>query len=118
MYHIVKSMIEKMQGDAKLATLLPTFSSSNAASGPTTPQKPGKLVLAQNNPHLKSHRRRQSAQIHRDDSGYGSSSPLTEKISNMPGQYVIGMEHIHDLESVLYGRWLENLANKWPNMAA
>ena len=117
-YHVVQLMIEKLQSDPKLASMLPTFSTSKPDSDPTTPQKPTKLVLAQNNPHLKSHKRRQSAQIQREDSGYGSSSPMNEKISsNMPGQCTVGMEHVHNLESVLYGRWLENLANKWPNMA-
>ncbi|KKY23701.1 putative mst3-like protein kinase [Phaeomoniella chlamydospora] len=37
MYHIVKLMVEKMQGDAKLAGILPSFASSNpnSASGAT-----------------------------------------------------------------------------------
>ena len=120
LYHIVKSVVEKMQGDAKLAAMLPSFSSGTGASGPTTPQKAAaKLVMDKNNPHLRSHRRRQSAQIQREDSGYVSSSPMAEKISsNMPGQAVVGMEHVHNLESVLYGRWLENLANKWPTFAS
>ncbi len=40
-------------------------SSASTGTGPTSPSKinAAKLVMAQNNPHLKSHRRRQSAQI-------------------------------------------------------
>lgn len=85
--------------DSKLAALLPEPT-------PTTPQKP-KLVLAQNNPHLKSHRRRQSEQLHVEQKG----SP---QLASMPGQHVPGMEHTKQLADVLYQRWSEGLRNRWP----
>lgn len=102
LYHFMKLASEKMQGDSKLAAMLPT-------SQPTTPQKP-KLVLAQNNPHLKSHRRRQSAQVTREDAPW--SPPQLER---MPGQAVVGMEHTKQLADVLYERWCEGLRNRWPS---
>lgn len=87
LYHILKGVVEKMGQVDKLKRLLPVSSSAAAASSlgsastarrvaskgqqqDTRPQKPSgeaavpKLVLAQNNPHLKSHHlRRQSAQV-------------------------------------------------------
>ncbi|KAK2763201.1 hypothetical protein FQN54_009837 [Arachnomyces sp. PD_36] len=95
LYHIVKLSNEKLQSDAKLSSLLPE-----------SPQKP-KLVLAQNNPHLKSHQRRQSVQT-QIESGWS-----TQK-SNLPGQHVLGMEHTKQLGDVLYDRWTEGLRNRWP----
>ncbi|KAI9665595.1 MAG: hypothetical protein M1829_005675 [Trizodia sp. TS-e1964] len=97
-YHLLKLIIEKAQSDPKLAALL-------QPCGPVTPSKP-KLVLAQNNPHLKSHRRRQSLQV--SDDGWNI------KPSNLPGSYVPGMEHTKQLADVLYGRWIEGMKNRWP----
>ncbi|QGA16516.1 hypothetical protein EYB26_004183 [Talaromyces marneffei] len=100
LYHILKLSNEKMRADSKLSALLPEPT-------PTTPQKQ-KLVLAQNNPHLKSHRRRQSEQIQIEQKG----SPQLS--SSMPGQHVPGMEHTKQLADVLYQRWSEGLRNRWP----
>ncbi|GAM36339.1 hypothetical protein TCE0_018f05353 [Talaromyces pinophilus] len=100
LYHILKLSNEKMRADSKLSALLPEPT-------PTTPQKQ-KLVLAQNNPHLKSHRRRQSEQIQVEQKG----SPQLS--SSMPGQHVPGMEHTKQLADVLYQRWSEGLRNRWP----
>lgn len=69
-------------------------------------QKP-KLVLAQNNPHLKSHRRRQSSVV-------PINEPMPEKLPNLPGQVVPGMEHTKQLADVLYGKWVGGLKNRWP----
>jgi serine/threonine-protein kinase 24/25/MST4 len=63
-------------------------------------------VLAQNNPHLKSHRRRQST--HAVD-----PLPQSPPRSSMPGQNVPGMEHTKQLSDVLYQRWAEGLRNRW-----
>ncbi|KAK2813976.1 hypothetical protein FQN50_000380 [Emmonsiellopsis sp. PD_5] len=98
LFHIMKSTCDKMQGDPKLSTM---FSKPPSES----PQKP-KLVLAQNNPHLKSHRRRQSAQIHTDDNWQANGL-------NLPGQPVLGMEHTKQLADVLYDRWTAGLRNRW-----
>lgn len=116
-YHILKLIIEKVQryepvqkpwgvianniphSDPKLSSLLP-------APQPESPQKP-KLVLAQNNPHLKSHRRRQSSIM-------PTCEPMPEKLPNLPGQAVPGMEHTKQLADVLYGKWVGGLKNRWP----
>ena len=116
-FNILKLILEKVQrfdsspranihhvtelecySDPKLSSLLP-------ASQPSTPQKP-KLVLAQNNPHLKSHRRRQSSIMPMQDSS-------TEIQLNLPGQSVPGMEHTKQLADVLYGKWADGLKNRW-----
>ncbi|EGD99538.1 STE/STE20/YSK protein kinase [Trichophyton tonsurans CBS 112818] len=98
LYHIVRSSLEKLQADPKLSAILPK-------PAPETPQKP-KLVLAQNNPHLKSHRRRQSAQVQSEQNWNSGST--------MAGQHPIGMEHTKQLADVLYTRWTDGLRNRWP----
>ncbi|KAL6722137.1 hypothetical protein ACLMJK_001244 [Lecanora helva] len=100
-YHLLKLIIEKVQDDPKLSKLLPL-------SQPATPQKP-KLVLAQNNPHLKSHRRRQSSVLSAEDS-------WIEKETQLPGRTTPGMEHTEQLAEVLYSKWAEGLKNRWPNL--
>lgn len=101
-YQLLKLVIEKVQRDPKLCALIPA---SCDGTPQTTPQKQ-KLVMAQNNPHLKSHRRRQSTQIPED--------AWREKITILPGQVIPGMEHTKQLADVLYGRWSGGLSNRWP----
>ena len=101
-YQLLKLVMEKVQRDPKLCALIPA---SCDGTPQTTPQKQ-KLVMAQNNPHLKSHRRRQSTQVVED--------AWREKITNLPGQVIPGMEHTKQLTDVLYGRWSGGLANRWP----
>ncbi|PWY64735.1 Pkinase-domain-containing protein [Aspergillus sclerotioniger CBS 115572] len=103
LYHIVKSMTERLQGDPKLAGLVPP------APPADSPQRP-RLVLAQNNPHLKSHRRRQSAAVAEPN----NLQPA--QLANLPGQQVPGMEHTKQLSDVLYQRWSEGLRNRWPGI--
>ncbi|KAE8346498.1 hypothetical protein BDV24DRAFT_147639 [Aspergillus arachidicola] len=103
LYHILKIMNEKLQGDPKLSGLVP-----QAAPPPESPQRP-RLVLAQNNPHLKSHRRRQSAVV-------AEPSLQPAQLANLPGQQVPGMEHTKQLSDVLYQRWSEGLRNRWPGI--
>ncbi|OWP05284.1 hypothetical protein B2J93_8026 [Marssonina coronariae] len=104
-YQLLKAMIERVQGDSKLTVLLPPTKGSIRDSTPQgTPQKsPTKLVLAQNNPHLKSHRRRQTSLL-----------PEPDRLANLPGQVVPGMEHTKQLADVLYGRWADGLRSRWP----
>ncbi|KZF20232.1 Pkinase-domain-containing protein [Xylona heveae TC161] len=98
-YQLLKLMMEKIQSDPRLsASLIP--------AAPPTPQKP-KLVLAQNNPHLKNARRRQNSQV-------SDSDPWTDSQSTFPADSVPGMEHTKQLAEVLYGRWAEGLQNRWP----
>ncbi|EXJ60841.1 STE/STE20/YSK protein kinase [Cladophialophora yegresii CBS 114405] len=166
MYHIVSSIISKMKQDDTLKLMLPqpvpaspqkvsrSQSSELVASPekpatanesrqvtPSTPTKSGqtaKLVLAQNNPHLKSHRRRQSAQAvisSRSPSRVNSTSasqvnsPLrnssaedkkvtggvdeTEEKEMMKG-LVGGLEHTRQLGESLFDRWCEGLRVRWP----
>ena len=116
-YHLLKLIIEKIQryeslfiphmfrmltnptSDPRLSSLLPT-------SQPVNSQKP-KLVLAQSNPHLKSHCRRQSSIVPMHDLS-------SEKLPNLPGQTVPGLEHTKQLADVLYSKWAEGLKNRWP----
>jgi serine/threonine-protein kinase 24/25/MST4 len=107
-FQLLKVMMEKLQNDSKLSAVLsPSKASTRDGTPQTSPQKPGqKLVLAQNNPHLKSHRQRQSSMM--------PDSDIREKISNLPGQVIPGMEHTKQLADVLYGRWADGLRNKWP----
>ncbi|KAL2863230.1 uncharacterized protein BJX67DRAFT_374695 [Aspergillus lucknowensis] len=99
LYHILRATNEKLISDSKLSTLVPQ------APPPESPQRP-RLVLAQNNPHLKSHRRRQSAVM----------AEPNQQPQNLPGQPVAGMEHIKQLSDVLYQRWSEGLRNRWPGV--
>ncbi|KAF1991281.1 Pkinase-domain-containing protein [Aulographum hederae CBS 113979] len=82
---------------------------------PTSQISPSKLVLAQNNPHLKSHRRRQSAFVlgssEMDRERERERKVLEEK--KLPGYVQPGMEHAGMLQDVLYGRWLEGLKGRW-----
>ncbi|OJJ49037.1 hypothetical protein ASPZODRAFT_60627 [Penicilliopsis zonata CBS 506.65] len=105
LYHIVRTMTEKLHGDSRLAGLV------SPPPPPESPQKP-KLVLAQNNPHLKSHRRRQSAAQATEASWHSANAQL----ANLPGQQVMGMEHTKQLADVLYDRWSEGLRNRWPGL--
>ncbi|KAJ6107249.1 hypothetical protein N7523_008572 [Penicillium sp. IBT 18751x] len=116
LYHIIRTMNEKLQAyvidsdssDSDEEILTPDSDPRLNSMIPTSPQpdSPGRprLVLAQNNPHLKSHRRRQSSVAEPNP-----PSPL----SNMPGQHVAGMEHTKQLSDVLYSRWADGLRNRW-----
>ncbi|KAF2113811.1 kinase-like domain-containing protein [Lophiotrema nucula] len=82
-----------------------------------SPVKGPKLILAQNNPHLKSHRRRQSAFVGGEkifgaglDDGRGWG--LDEK--KLPGHVEKGMEQQGLLADILYGQWIQGLKSRWP----
>ncbi|KAF9886772.1 hypothetical protein FE257_011149 [Aspergillus nanangensis] len=101
LYHILRATNEKLQADSKLSGLVPQ------APQPESPQR-ARLVLAQNNPHLKSHHRR------RQSTTTPESSPLQPtQLANLPGQQVAGMEHTKQLSDVLYQRWADGLRNRW-----
>jgi serine/threonine-protein kinase 24/25/MST4 len=99
-YQLLKLIIERVQHDPKLSAL-------TASPRGGTPPKP-KLVMAQNNPHLKSHRRRQSTQV--------TGDLWKEKMPNLPGQVVPGMEHTKQLADLLYCRWSDGLRTRWPEI--
>ncbi|RDI84939.1 ABC transporter G family member 11 [Venturia inaequalis] len=91
-----------------------------------SPRKAG-LALAKNNPHLKSHRRRQSAYPNVESPAptpgrVASSTPsgaVGRKVSEIeksrsPGYVKPGMEQQGGLAEVLYGRWIDGLKSRWP----
>ncbi|KAF3000092.1 hypothetical protein E8E13_002883 [Curvularia kusanoi] len=78
-----------------------------------TPIKGSKLVLAQNNPHLRSHRRRQSAFSVGEKSYSNESLPLVDE-KKLPGHVEKGMEQQGLLADILYGQWMSGLRSRWP----
>lgn len=132
---LLKAVVERCKGEPKLAAALglaaaavknppvPVLSPSaewatgeqeSQASTPTSSPTKQKLVLAQNNPHLKSHRRRQSAFVGPTGGfgGEGKNDGVEE--ARMPGQGMVpGLEHVSTLADVLYGRWVEGLRGRW-----
>ena len=139
LYHIIRGVLVKIENDSKLIRLLPASTQppprptptsqastiDTSSTAPTTPQKDGtanaaRLVLAQNNPHLKSHhRRRQSAQTSSRASSGESwvASPRSEErelLKLMPGHAKPGMEHTKNLADVLFDRWCDGLKMRWP----
>lgn len=134
-YHLLQNLISNVAQDGKLnAALLGQVSNKAASAGtpqgtvvvksvpapapapvqpvsptktPAVPISPTKLVLASNNPHLKSHRRRQEA---------ATPEPESEKDeAKYPGHEAVpGMEHCRQLSDVLYSRWVDGLRMRWP----
>ncbi|CEJ80940.1 Putative Serine/threonine-protein kinase domain protein [[Torrubiella] hemipterigena] len=123
-YHLMSNLVTAMARDNKLdAAFLRTTSSKTPDDGTpqgtvvikgtpqgTPMQSPTKLILSSNNPHLRSHRRRQA------DSPV---SKITEKENDdderYPGQEAEqGMEHNKQLSDVLYKRWADGLRIRWP----
>jgi serine/threonine-protein kinase 24/25/MST4 len=107
-YQLMKLILDRVQSEPKLSAALTAAKVSIADGTPqATPKKQGaKLVLAQSNPHLQSHRRRQSSMLPDPD--------YRERLTNLPGQAMAGMEHTKQLADVLYNRWSEGLRNRWP----
>lgn len=109
-FQLLKLVMERVQADSNLCPILcpsPKIVRPQETKPQVTPAKvPTKLVMAQNNPHLKSHRRRHSQIL--------SDSGIKEKLTNLPGQVVPGMEHTKQLADVLYSRWADGLRNRWP----
>ncbi|KEF54794.1 STE/STE20/YSK protein kinase [Exophiala aquamarina CBS 119918] len=113
-YHIMSSIIKNMRGDGDLKKMLPSKHT------PTKGNVGAKLLLAQNNPHLKSHRRRQSAQAAMDRSRDSSQkkrsaanedAELEKEITN---GFKSGLDHNRQLADVLFERWCEGLRMRWP----
>lgn len=91
---------------------------SDAALGLSRAPSAAKLVMANNNPHLKSHKRRQSAISSR--AGSRDVSIVAEEASRstkdaleslMPGNSAL--EHIQRLEENMFGRWCGGLRERW-----
>lgn len=122
-YHLVNNLLTSMSQDKKLnGALLDKPSRKIPDDG--TPQgtviiksstpmtSPTKLVLSSNNPHLKSHRRRQGESPAPEGFNEKEQSIIESKY---PGREMrSGMEHCKQLSDVLYNRWAEGLRIRWP----
>ncbi|KAF6837209.1 mst3-like protein [Colletotrichum musicola] len=126
-YHLMRNLMSAVSQDSKLNTaLMPQQSLKIPSDG--TPQgtviiksaatpssgSPTKLVLASNNPHLKSHRRRNGsfATPESAEKEPKEKAALEAKYPGRPARP--GMEHCKQLSDVLYGRWTEGLRIRWP----
>ena len=97
-------------------------------STPTDKSQAAKLVLAQNNPHLKSHRRRQSTQaiVKSREASTALNRPLRNSSANGKieekdadeKEMIKGLngdsEHTAQLANSLFERWCEGLRVRWP----
>ena len=124
-YHLLQNLVTAVSQDNKLnAAFLSQAAMKGAsantpqgtviiksASTPAPPNSPTKLVLSQANPHLRSHRRRQTEITH-DFVDRDEKAALEAKYPGNEPQP--GMEHCRQLSDVLYGRWLEGLRLRWP----
>lgn len=88
----------------------PIGTPTSTSSG--SPVKGPKLILAQNNPHLKSHRRRQSAFVGGEKMFGLDGDELSEM--KLPGHVEPGMEQQGLLADILYGQWMQGLKSRWP----
>lgn len=125
-YHLMASLITSMARDNKLdAAFLRQATQKTPDDG--TPQgtvvikntqlqtSPSKLVLSSNNPHLKSHKRRQggSGSIKLNEKDLEKEKSAIE--DKYPGRVARpGMEHCKQLSDVLYSRWADGLRIRWP----
>lgn len=105
----------KSSGEYTRAPSTPSQPPSATPMGTTSnsPLKASKLLLAKNNPHLKSHRRRQSAFVVGEKQfGADGQAGLDEK--KFPGFVEQGMEQQGLLANILYGQWMQGLRTRWP----
>ncbi|KAI1169176.1 kinase-like domain-containing protein [Nemania serpens] len=85
------------------------------------PPSPTKFVLATNNPHLKSHKRRQSTALANSSASSPEKATRSERDAEKaalqakyPGRDPQpGMEHCKQLSDVLYSRWVDGLRLRW-----
>lgn len=122
-YHLLRNLMSAVSQDTKLSNaFMPQQSLKMPSDG--TPQgtviikrdatpasvSPTKLVMASNNPHLKSHKRRNSQfavlEQEREKSALEAKYP--------GGEARPGMEHCRQLSDVLYDRWAQGLKRRWP----
>jgi serine/threonine-protein kinase 24/25/MST4 len=78
-----------------------------------SPLKGPKLVMAKNNPHLKSHKRRQSAFVV-GEKGFSADGHGYFDEKKLPGYVEPGMEQQGLLADILYGQWTQGLRTRWP----
>lgn len=95
------------------STPIDTPNGTPTGSSASSTNSGAKLVLAQNNPHLKSHRRRQSAFTVGEKAFGGDSLPMLDE-KKLPGHVEKGMEQQGLLADILYGQWMSGLRSRWP----
>lgn len=109
--HAQGSVREPVESDKLYGTVI--IKSAPANPPPSNlPPSPTKLMLAANNPHLKSHRRRQSAALVNAGASSSEKALLQAKYPGREPQP--GMEHCKQLSDVLYSRWVDGLRLRWP----
>ncbi|PZC94907.1 SPS1, serine threonine protein kinase [Pyrenophora tritici-repentis] len=96
---------------AQVSTPVQTPVRTSVAS--ESPLKASKLVMAKNNPHLKSHSRRQSALVV-GEHGFGTDAHAGFDEKKFPGYVEPGMEQQGLLADILYGQWTQGLRSRWP----
>ncbi|KAF7548950.1 hypothetical protein G7046_g8498 [Stylonectria norvegica] len=124
-YHLMTNLIASMAQDNKLNTAflrqpvqkIPDDGTPQGTvivkSSTPSAGSPRKLVLASNNPHLRSHRRRHSEVPNLKEKNLDRERALLE--AKYPGQEArSGMEHCKQLSDVLYSRWVDGLRIRWP----
>ncbi|KAM0324069.1 hypothetical protein ACHAQA_008258 [Verticillium albo-atrum] len=123
-YHLLRNLMSAVSQDTKLnnaftpqqSIKMPSDGTPqgtviiNRGATPASGGSPTKLVMASNNPHLKSHRRRNGE--------LAPADPEKEKLAleaKYPGREARpGMEHCKQLSDVLYSRWTDGLRLRWP----
>ncbi|PHH89783.1 hypothetical protein CDD83_5272 [Cordyceps sp. RAO-2017] len=128
-YHLMSNLVASISQDHKLSGSLlhqplPKTHDEAASQGtvivknatPVAGNGASKLVLSSNNPHLKSHRRRQSeSPIVRASEKDWDREKTALLEDRFPGREArAGMEHCKQLSDVLYQRWADNLRIRWP----
>ncbi|KAJ3490017.1 hypothetical protein NLG97_g5865 [Lecanicillium saksenae] len=137
-YHLVANLITSMARDNKLdaaflrqadvkvipddgtpqGTVVIKNSTPTSNGTPNTACSPTKLVLSSNNPHLKSHRRRQAdspTPSKLNEKGFDKERSMIEE-KYPGGEARPGMEHCKQLADVLYNRWSDGLRIRWPQV--
>lgn len=103
----IRQPIQKIPDDGTPQGTVIVKSSTPSAGSPT------KLVLASNNPHLRSHRRRHTASPNVNQMDQDKEKAALE--AKYPGREArSGMEHCKQLSDVLYSRWADGLRIRWP----
>lgn len=137
-YHFLRNLNANIAQDNKLSNTLLNSNTMGSGQGPVEsdaphgtvimkgspahlPPSPTKLILAANNPHLKSHRRRQSAVLMNGSPEKAAKQERETEKAALQAKYPgrdpqPGMEHCKQLSDVLYSRWADGLRLRWPGM--
>ncbi|KAK6856116.1 hypothetical protein PG995_008267 [Apiospora arundinis] len=132
-YHMMQNLMANVSQDNRLSNAFlqnstPVKSPNSGTTAGTviiksTPKQevpsPAKLVLASNNPHLESHRRRRESTAV-DGNGSPRKPADREKaalVAKYPGRDPQpGMEHSKKITDLVYGAWVNGLRMRWPEL--